>query len=127
MSFVRFHYIHIYSFFILKIGDKAMNQIKVHIDKKRGIISVWNNGKGVPVLLHRDYGIYLPELVFSQFLKNSNYDASIKKYTGGKNGNGAKIANIYSNKFMITTSDSLNQKYNLLIFNKIPISLFISL
>jgi len=87
-----------------------MNQIKVNIDRARNIISIWNNGKGVPVVIHKEYGVYMPELVFGHVMKSSNYDESIKKITGGRNGFGAKITNIFSDKFMITTSDSLNQK-----------------
>ena len=55
-----------------------MNQIKVNIDKNRGIITVWNNGKGIPVIIHKEYGIYLPELIFGHLFKSSNFDQSIE-------------------------------------------------
>lgn len=30
-----------------------MNTIKVNIDEDRGFISIWNNGKGIPVQIHK--------------------------------------------------------------------------
>ncbi len=102
----------IVSFLLLNlIGDKGMNQIKVNIDRKKNSISVWNNGKGIPVVVHKEHGIYVPELVFGHLLTSSNYDDSIKKITGGRNGFGAKLANIFSKKFAIQTSDSNHKKY----------------
>jgi len=32
--------------------DKSMTMIKVTIDKEANTISVWNNGKGLPVQMH---------------------------------------------------------------------------
>jgi len=87
-----------------------MNQIKVNIDKKKNSISIWNNGKGIPVVIHKEHNIYVPELVFGHLLTSSNYDDSIKKVTGGRNGFGAKLTNIFSKKFTVSTSDSKNKK-----------------
>lgn len=28
------------------------------------MISVWNNGKGIPVAIHKDHDMYVPELIF---------------------------------------------------------------
>jgi DNA topoisomerase-2 len=41
-----------------------MNQIRVDIDQKQGSISVWNNGKGIPIEIHREHKCYVPELIF---------------------------------------------------------------
>lgn len=48
----------------------------------------------------------MPELVFGHMLTSSNYDDSIKKVTGGRNGFGAKLTNIFSKEFKIKTGDS---------------------
>jgi len=32
--------------------DKSMTMIKVTIDKDKGTIAVWNNGKGLPIQMH---------------------------------------------------------------------------
>jgi DNA topoisomerase-2 len=67
---------------------------------------VWNNGKGIPIQIHKELGCYVPEMIFGQLLTSSNYDDNQKKVTGGRNGFGAKLANIFSTKFIIETADS---------------------
>lgn len=56
--------------------------------------------------MHKTQKVYVPELIFGQLLTSSNYDDMEKKTVGGKNGYGAKLANIFSNKFMIEICDS---------------------
>jgi DNA topoisomerase II len=73
-----------------------MNLLKVNINKKNGEISVMNNGKGIPVQIHKEYNIYVPDLIFGHLLTSSNYNDEEKKVTGGRNGYGAKLANIFS-------------------------------
>ena len=89
---------------------KGVTQIKVNIDQAKGLIKVWNNGKGVPVVMHKKEQLYVPEMIFGHLLTGSNYDDSIKKVTGGRNGFGAKLANIFSKKFEIECADSKNKK-----------------
>ena len=45
-------------------------------------ISVWNNGKGIPVVEHKVEKVYVPALIFGQLLTSSNYDDDQKKVTG---------------------------------------------
>lgn len=90
--------------------DKSMNKIMVKIDEKNSMISVWNNGKGIPVVIHQEYNIYVPQLIFGQLLTSSNYDDTKKKTTGGRNGYGAKLANVFSKRFIVETADSDNMK-----------------
>ena len=52
----------------------------------------------------------MPELVFGHLLTSSNYDDSVKKVTGGRNGFGAKLANIFSKVFIVKTGDSKKKK-----------------
>ena len=35
-----------------KQRDKNMDTIKVTVDREKGEISVWNNGRGIPVEIH---------------------------------------------------------------------------
>jgi len=64
----------------------------------------------VPVVVHKKEKIYVPELIFGHLLTSSNYNDSIKKVTGGRNGFGAKLTNIFSKKFEIECADSKNKK-----------------
>ena len=51
-----------------------MDLIKIDIDPGRNKISVWNNGKGIPITIHKEQNCYVPEMIFGQLLTSSNYD-----------------------------------------------------
>lgn len=74
------------------------------------MIRIWNNGKGIPVVLHKVENIYVPTLIFGHLLTSSNYDDSERKITGGRNGYGAKLCNIFSKKFIVETSSKEYKK-----------------
>ncbi|TMS22147.1 DNA topoisomerase 2-alpha [Larimichthys crocea] len=93
-----------------KQRDKSMSCIKVSIDVENNTISVWNNGKGIPVVEHKVEKVYVPALIFGQLLTSSNYDDEEKKVTGGRNGYGAKLCNIFSTKFTVETSCKESKK-----------------
>ncbi|KAH9921344.1 DNA topoisomerase [Fomitopsis serialis] len=95
-----------------KINDPSMDTIKVTIDPENNVISVYNSGRGIPIEMHSKEKIYIPELIFGHLLSSSNYDDDEKKLTGGRNGYGAKLANIYSTEFTVDTADkNSSQKY----------------
>ncbi|KAG7457516.1 hypothetical protein MATL_G00227990 [Megalops atlanticus] len=87
-----------------KQRDKNMSCIKITIDPESNTISIWNNGKGIPVVEHKDEKMYVPALIFGHLLTSSNYDDNEKKVTGGRNGYGAKLCNIFSTKFTVETA-----------------------
>ncbi|XP_068560677.1 DNA topoisomerase 2-beta isoform X1 [Cebidichthys violaceus] len=87
-----------------KQRDKNMNAIKITIDPESNTVSIWNNGKGIPVVEHKDEKMYVPALIFGHLLTSSNYDDDEKKVTGGRNGYGAKLCNIFSTKFTVETA-----------------------
>ena len=93
-----------------KHNDKNMNEIRVTVDRGNGEISVWNNGRGIPIEIHPKEKIYVPEMIFGHLLTSSNYDDDQQKVTGGRNGYGAKLCNIYSTKFILETADSKQKK-----------------
>lgn len=82
-----------------------MDTVKVTIDQENNTISVFNNGRGIPIEIHSTEKVYIPELIFGHLLSSSNYDDDEKKLTGGRNGYGAKLANIYSTEFTVETAD----------------------
>lgn len=88
-----------------KIRDPSMDVLKVTIDPEKNEISVFNNGRGIPIELHEKEKIYIPELIFGHLLTSSNYDDEEKKVTGGRNGYGAKLCNIFSTEFTVETAD----------------------
>lgn len=48
--------------------------------------------------------MYVPEMIFGTLLTSSNYNDDERKVTGGRNGFGAKLCNIFSTKFVLETS-----------------------
>ena len=46
---------------------------------ENNLISVWNNGCGIPVEVHATEKKYVPELIFGTLLTSSNYDDDQKK------------------------------------------------
>ena len=88
-----------------KIRDSSMDTLKVDIDAEKGEVSIFNNGRGIPVEIHSKEGIWVPELIFGHLLTSSNYNDDQKKVTGGRNGYGAKLCNIFSTEFIVETAD----------------------
>lgn len=86
-----------------KRRDPQMTTIAVNIDKERNIISVWNDGRGIPIEIHPTETIYIPTLIFGTLFTSSNYDDSELKVVGGRNGFGAKLCNIFSTEFSVET------------------------
>ena len=85
--------------------DNLCDCIKVEINKEENLISVLNNGRGIDIVEHKDHKILVPELIFGELLTSTNYDDSEKRITGGRNGYGAKLANIYSLEFEVEIVD----------------------
>ncbi len=93
----------------LKADPKATHQvhaIKVTIDASSGIISVENDGDGIPVAVHPETGVYIPEMIFGQLMTSSNYDDDQQRVIGGQTGIGAKACNIFSKVFTVETVDA---------------------
>lgn len=84
---------------------RPLKSISVTIDRKTGWVSVENDGEGIDVVQHAKHNKYVPELIFGNLLTSANYDKTEKRTVGGKNGVGAKIANIFSKEFKVTTVD----------------------
>lgn len=82
-----------------------MDMISVFIDRPGNFISIENNGRGIPITEHKEENCYVPELIFGHLLTSSNYNDDEKKVTGGRNGYGAKLCNIFSTEFTVETGD----------------------
>ena len=90
--------------------DKLCNTIRVTIDKETNEISVWNNGKGIDIVMHKEHNMLVPTLIFGELLTSTNYDDTEKRITGGRNGYGAKLTNIYSSYFEVEIVDKKRKK-----------------
>ncbi|EFY87581.1 DNA topoisomerase 2 [Metarhizium acridum CQMa 102] len=88
----------------------GMTFMKVNINRETGEISVENNGKGIPIVIHEKEKIYIPEMIFGHLLAGSNFDDNEKKTVGGRNGYGAKLCNVFSKEFTVECQDAGNGK-----------------
>lgn len=84
---------------------KNVSYIKVWTNQITGEIAIENDGEGIDVAEHPEYKVYIPQMIFGELLTSGNYNKSEKKITGGKNGYGAKLTNIFSTYFCIETVD----------------------
>jgi DNA topoisomerase-2 len=107
-----------------KQRDATMTKIDVTINAEEGYVRVWNNGNGIPVVVHSEHNVYVPELIFGHLLTGSNFDDDEAKTTGGRNGYGAKLANIFSTQFIVETNDkSRGLKYRQVFKNNMGIKM----
>ena len=88
-----------------KQRDPNMDKLDIVVDAVHNKISVRNNGKGIPVVIHREQNCYVPTMIFGQLLTGSNFDDDEQKTTGGRNGYGAKLANVFSKEFIVDCVD----------------------
>ena len=90
-----------------------VKNIKINVDRDTGIISIYNDGDGIDIDMHKEHKMYVPTLIFGELLTGTNYDDDEnpeEKLTGGKNGYGAKLTNIFSLEFTIETVDPYRKK-----------------
>lgn len=93
-----------------KQRDPKMDTIKIEIKPEENLISVMNNGKGIPVVMHKEEKMYVPTMIFGHLLTGSNFNDEDAKVTGGRNGFGAKLCNVFSQKFVVETADKNAKK-----------------
>ena len=89
-----------------------VTEIKIEFDEENGVYSIYNNGDGIDVAEHptekdeEGKPIWIPDLILGNLLTSKNYNKS-KKTTGGKNGFGAKLVNLFSSWFKVETIDHI--------------------
>lgn len=87
----------------------SANKIEVQVPAARFCYVRVSNNKCIPVVIHPKEKVYLPELIFGHLLTSSNFNDAKERYTGGRNGYGAKLTNIFSKRFSITIQDPVNK------------------
>ena len=66
--------------------DPLMSCIRVTVNTKTNTISIFNTGKPIPIVMHPKENVWVIELIFGHLLTGSNYDDTVLRYTGGRNG-----------------------------------------
>ena len=94
---------------------KQVTSISINVDKNSGMVTIDNNGPlgGLVIQKNQKEDVWNPELVFGHLLTSTNYDDTQKRIVGGRNGYGAKLANIYSKWFSVIIKDpETKQEYS---------------
>jgi len=65
-----------------------------HNDEGDTVISVENDGDGIPIDLNEEQKVMVPEMIFGHLLTSGNYDKNEEKIVGGKNGYGGKCISL---------------------------------
>lgn len=81
---------------------------KIDITHKEGVISVKDNGRGIPVVHMEglnDDGILMPEGAWTLLSAGSNFDDEDDNTTLGQNGEGVALTCIFSKRFVGNTCD----------------------
>lgn len=85
---------------------KHLNKIEVEINNDT--ISVYDNG-GIPVVMHKEYKQYVPDMIFGELRSGSNFDDADDSVSTGQNGEGSTLTNIFSKDFTVDTADGKNR------------------
>ena len=89
---------------------RAMRMTYINVDISATTVVVQNDGAGIPVEYHKDGKCYVQEMIFGRLLTGSNFDDNEKRTTGGRNGYGAKLANVFSTMFVVECGDAKKKK-----------------
>ena len=84
-----------------KVPANPTTVIRVWVNESG--IRVANDGRCIPVV--KQDGVYVPTMIFGQLLTSEHFDDTQVRTTGGLNGYGAKLTNIYSSEFKIECFD----------------------
>lgn len=86
------------------VRDDTVRHVLVTLAED-GRITVENDGRGIPIVLFQDTGLYIPEVVFSKLNAGSNFQDSGTRLAGGRNGVGVVCANVWSSHFDVNLVD----------------------
>lgn len=82
----------------------GLTNITVKFSKDNKVVSVSDNG-GIPVAMHHDAGMWVPQFIFGQLRTSSNYNDDEDRAGIGTNGLGSVLTNIFSSSFTVSTCD----------------------
>jgi len=90
--------------------DENLKTIRIIVNRETNEISIWNDGEGIPVEKHTVHKMMIPEMCFGELLSGENFDDDEWRRTGGRNGFGAKLTNIFSKEFTVDIGSTVTHK-----------------
>ena len=88
--------------------NMGLTELRVTINSGDSEIIVRDNG-GIPIVKHKDAGVYVPEFIFGRLRTSSNYDDTEDRNVIGTNGVGSALCNVFSTYFEIESADGKNE------------------
>ncbi len=88
--------------------NMGLTQIEVLVDLNNNYITIKDNG-GIPIVMHKDAKMYVPEFIFGRLRTSSNYDDTEDRNVIGTNGVGSSLTNVFSKVFNIESADGKNK------------------
>jgi DNA topoisomerase-2 len=80
----------------------AVTEISIEF-AKNGLVTIYNNGRGIEIKKHSISGKYIPQMLFGMLHQGEHSVKETASITGGTNGIGAKLGNCFSKIFVIET------------------------
>lgn len=91
---------------------KHLDKIDVTLCQITGSITVSDNG-GIPVVVHEEFGGWLPDMLFGELFSSSNYNEDDEELanleSAGQNGEGASLVNVFASVFTVNTCDGIKR------------------
>ena len=84
-------------------APEVLDSIRVEIEND--VISIQDNGRGIPVQIHPATGKYLAETLFTQLRAGSNFNDEEDQQTIGTNGVGSSCCVVLCSKFAVESCD----------------------
>ena len=101
---------------VAKRPSSMCTLIDVNLNEESGVVTIRNTGVGIPVVTKQVEikGVvsdeYIPFIVFGVLHSGSNFDDSKDRNVAGRNGLGAKLANLFSSEFQVEVADPINNR-----------------
>lgn len=93
------------NFFRSRDGPTPMTTFEVSYDESTQKIEMMNDGNQIPIKIHEEENMYIPEMVFGHLLSSSNYSDNENRISSGRNGLGIKLLNVFSKNFEVECYD----------------------
>lgn len=90
--------------------DATVKTIKIDVNVDENYIEVFNDGRAIPIVKDEKSGLLNPSLIFGVLHSGSNFDDTKQRYTGGTNGLGGKLANVFSKRFELEVVDAVSSQ-----------------